>query len=100
MFDSVLPAESEPISVVSSRWLCAARCLALICTIALGVGFVAETAAEDLVMILMNSRIAATVVAGTVTLGEGSDASAAAGPIARKNSPAVRVAPPKADVLS
>jgi len=31
MFDSVLPAESEPISVVSSRWLWAARCFALIC---------------------------------------------------------------------
>ena len=44
MFDSVLPAESEPIGVVSSRWLWAARCSALICTIALGVGFVAEAA--------------------------------------------------------
>jgi len=31
MFDSVLPAESEPTSVVSSRWLWAARCFALIC---------------------------------------------------------------------
>jgi hypothetical protein len=31
MFDSVLPAESEPISVVSSRWLWAPRCFALIC---------------------------------------------------------------------
>jgi hypothetical protein len=44
MFDSVLLAESKPISVVSSRWLWAARCSALICTIALGVGFVAEAA--------------------------------------------------------
>jgi hypothetical protein len=35
MFDSVLPAESEPISVVSSRWLWAARCFALIYTISL-----------------------------------------------------------------
>jgi hypothetical protein len=30
MLDSVLPAESEPISVVSSGWLWAARCFALI----------------------------------------------------------------------
>jgi hypothetical protein len=35
MLDSVLPAESEPISVVSSRWLWAARCFALIYTISL-----------------------------------------------------------------
>ncbi len=35
MFDSVLPAESKPISVVSSRWLWAARCFALIYTISL-----------------------------------------------------------------
>jgi hypothetical protein len=35
MFDSVLPAESQPISVVSSRWLWAARCFALIYTISL-----------------------------------------------------------------
>jgi hypothetical protein len=35
MFGSVLPAESEPISVVSSRWLWAARCFALIYTISL-----------------------------------------------------------------
>jgi hypothetical protein len=47
MFDSVLPAKSEPISVVSSRWLWAARCFALICAIALGVGFVAEAAADQ-----------------------------------------------------
>jgi hypothetical protein len=33
MFDSLLPAESEPNSVVSSRWLWAARCFALIYTI-------------------------------------------------------------------
>ena len=38
---------SEPISVVSSRWLWAARCFALICTIALGVGFVTEAAADQ-----------------------------------------------------
>ena len=31
MSDSALPGESEPISVVSSRWLWAARCFALIC---------------------------------------------------------------------
>ena len=47
MFDSILPAESEPIRVVSSRWLWAARCFALICTIALGVGFVAEAVADQ-----------------------------------------------------
>jgi len=35
------------ISVVSSRWLWAARCFALICTIALGVGFVTEAAADQ-----------------------------------------------------
>ena len=33
MFDSVLPANGDPISVVSSRWLWAARCFALIYTI-------------------------------------------------------------------
>jgi hypothetical protein len=47
MFDSVSPAESEPIGVVSSGWLWAARCSALICTIALSVGSVAEAAAHD-----------------------------------------------------
>ena len=41
------PPESEPITVVSSRWLWAARCSALICTIALGVGFAAEAAADQ-----------------------------------------------------
>jgi len=46
MFDSVLPSGSEPISVVSSQWLRAARCSALICVIALGLGFVAEVAAD------------------------------------------------------
>jgi hypothetical protein len=35
MFDSVLPAESEPMSVVSSRWLWAVRCFALIYAISL-----------------------------------------------------------------
>ena len=40
--------EGEPIGVVSSGWLRAARCSALICTIALSVGFVAEAAADDL----------------------------------------------------
>jgi len=48
MSDSVPPAEGEPIGVVSSGWLRAARCSALICTLALGVGFVAEAAAHDL----------------------------------------------------
>jgi hypothetical protein len=46
MFDSVSPAESKPIGVVSSGWLWAARCSASICTIAFGVGFVAEAAAH------------------------------------------------------
>jgi len=46
MFPSILPAESEPNSEVSSRWLWAARCFAFICMIALGVGFVAEAEAE------------------------------------------------------
>jgi hypothetical protein len=53
MFDSVLPAESEPNSVVSSRSLWAARCFASICTIALGVGFVAEVAANDIMVALI-----------------------------------------------
>jgi hypothetical protein len=47
MFDSVLPSGIEPISVVRSRWLWAARCFALICTITLVVGFVAEAAADQ-----------------------------------------------------
>jgi len=47
MFDSVLPSGSEPISVASSRWVWAARCFASICTIALGVGFVTEAAADQ-----------------------------------------------------
>ena len=48
MFDSVLPAESEPISVVSSRWLWAARCFALIYTISLVGEYVAEAHFEAL----------------------------------------------------
>jgi hypothetical protein len=47
VLDSVLPVESEPIRVVSSRWLWTARYFALICTIALGVGFVAEASADQ-----------------------------------------------------
>jgi hypothetical protein len=43
MFDSVLPAESEPIRVVRSRWLWAARCFALIYSIS----FVPEYVAAD-----------------------------------------------------
>jgi hypothetical protein len=54
MFDSVLPSGSEPISVVGSRWLWAARCFALICTIALGVGFVAEAVADQNVLVALN----------------------------------------------
>jgi len=48
MFDSVLPAESEPISVVSSRWLWAARCFASIYTISLVGEYVAEAHFETL----------------------------------------------------
>jgi hypothetical protein len=51
--DSLLPSVSEPISVVSSRWLRAARCSALICAIALGVGFVTEAAAERNVLVAL-----------------------------------------------
>src|SRR5271155_4519767 len=54
MFDSVLPSGSEPISVISSRWLWAARCFALICAIALGVGFVADAAADQNVLAALN----------------------------------------------
>jgi hypothetical protein len=54
MFDSVSPAESEPIGMVSSSWLWAARCSAMICTIALAVGFVAEAAARDPVVALFS----------------------------------------------
>lgn len=39
--------------MISSRWLWAARCSALICTIALGVGFVGEAAAHDPAVALM-----------------------------------------------
>ena len=54
MLDSVSPAESEPIGVVSSGWLRAARWSSLICTIALGVGFLAEAAAHDPVQALFS----------------------------------------------
>ena len=53
MSDSVLPSGSEPISEAGSRWLWAARCFALICTIALGVGFVAEAAADQNVLVAL-----------------------------------------------
>jgi len=54
MFDGVSPVESEPIGVVSSGWRWAARCSALIWTIALGVGFVTEAAAHDPVSALFS----------------------------------------------
>jgi hypothetical protein len=54
MFDSVSPAESEPIGAAGSGWLWAARWSALICTIGLGVGFVAEAAAHDPVQALLS----------------------------------------------
>jgi hypothetical protein len=53
MFDRVSPSEGEPIGVVSSGWLRVARCSALICTIALGVGFVAEPAADNIMVALI-----------------------------------------------
>ena len=53
LFDSVSPAEGEPIGVVISRWLWVARRSALICTIVLGVGFVAEAAAHGPVVALI-----------------------------------------------
>lgn len=59
MFDSVSPAEGEPIGVVSSGWLWAARWSALICTIALGVGFVAVAAdhySNAMLLLLMFGR--------------------------------------------
>jgi hypothetical protein len=53
MFDSVYPAESDPISVVSSRWLWAARCFALIYTISLVGEYVAEAHFEPLNPLVM-----------------------------------------------
>jgi hypothetical protein len=46
MPDSVSPAEGEPNSGVSSGWLRAARCCALICAITLGVEFLVEAYAH------------------------------------------------------
>jgi hypothetical protein len=48
MFDSVLPAESEPISVASSRWLWAARFFALIYAISLVGEYVAAAHSDPL----------------------------------------------------
>jgi hypothetical protein len=48
MFDSVLPAESEPISVVGSRWLWAARFFALIYAVSLAGEYVAVAHFEPL----------------------------------------------------
>ena len=48
MLDSVLPSGSEPISVVSSRWLWTARCFALIYTISLVGEYVAEAQFDPL----------------------------------------------------
>jgi len=53
-FDSISPAESEPIGVASSVWLRAARCSSLICTIAYGVAFVAAAAAHDIMAALIS----------------------------------------------
>ncbi len=54
MFDSVSRAESEPIGVVGSGWLRAARFSSLSCAIALGAGFLAEAAAHDPVQALFS----------------------------------------------
>ena len=54
MFESGLPSGSEPIGGATSRWLWAARCFASICAIALGVGFVAEAAADQNVLVALN----------------------------------------------
>jgi hypothetical protein len=48
MFDSILPAESEPNGGVSSRWLWTVRCPALIYTISLAGEYVAEAHFEAL----------------------------------------------------
>jgi len=48
MFDSVLPAESEPVSVVSSRWLWATRFFALIYAISLVGEYVAAAYSDHL----------------------------------------------------
>jgi hypothetical protein len=53
MFESVLPAESEPIRVVGSRWLWAARCFALIYTISLVGEYAAEAHFEALNPLVM-----------------------------------------------
>jgi hypothetical protein len=54
LLDSVSPAQAAPIGTVSSRWLWAARLSALLCTITLGVGFVAEAATHDAVVALIS----------------------------------------------
>ena len=50
-FDSISPAESEPVGAANSAWLRAAQCSALICTILYGVAFVA--AAHDITAALI-----------------------------------------------
>lgn len=55
MIDGVLSAGSESIGVVRPRWLWAARYFALICAIALGVGFAAEAAADQNVLVALIS---------------------------------------------
>jgi hypothetical protein len=54
LLDSVSPAQAAPIGTVSSRWLWAAQRSALICTITLAVGFVAEAAAHGPVVALIS----------------------------------------------
>jgi hypothetical protein len=54
LLDSVFPVEGQSIGVVRSRWLWAARLSALICTITLGVGFVAEAATHNAAVVLIS----------------------------------------------
>jgi len=53
MFDSIAPVESEPTSVVSSHWLWAARCFALIYTIALVGEYVTAALANPVLALFM-----------------------------------------------
>jgi len=57
MFDSVPPAESEPTSVVSSRWLWAARCFALICVLIAVGGFLHHKSTPPTAYIIFLDRL-------------------------------------------
>ena len=59
MSDSVLPAESEPIGLVSSGLATGGPVsCALVCAITLGVGFVAEAAADRNVLVALTFLVA------------------------------------------